>query len=244
MSVRIEVLTTPECPHAEAAIERVRGVASRLVPDAEIQTTVVEDAALSIALDFPGSPTVLVNGKDLEGDVVGPGSYACRTYGSDDALPPTWLVEARLLNALRPAHVLFLCVANSARSQMAEGVARKLAPAAVTISSAGSEPSRVRPQAVRALAEIGIDASTQRSKSFDEFRDEDVDCVITLCAEENCPVWLGDAWRVHWALPDPAAVTGSDAEVMSSFRAVRDELWQRMKAMFEQIDDAMTEVRG
>ncbi|NNK49893.1 MAG: arsenate reductase ArsC, partial [Gemmatimonadetes bacterium] len=95
---------------------------------------------------------------------------------------------------------------------MAEGIGRSIAPPGVRVSSAGSEPSRVRPQAIAALAEIGIDATTHRSQSFDDFQDAGVDCVITLCAEENCPVWLGDAWRVHWALPDPAAATGSDEE--------------------------------
>ena len=137
-----------------------------------------------------------------------------------------------MLRALAPRHVLFLCVANSARSQMAEGVARSLAAAGVRVSSAGSEPSQVRPQAIEALAEIGIDAASHRSKSFDEFDDIGVDCVITLCAEENCPVWLGDAWRVHWALPDPAAVTGSDEDVLDSFRGVRDELVKRLGIAF------------
>ena len=129
--------------------------------------------------------------------------------------------------------MLFLCVANSARSQMAEGVGRQLAPEGVRVSSAGSEPSSVRPQAVAALAEIGIDASWHRSKSFDEFDADDVDCVITLCAEENCPVWLGDAWRVHWPLPDPAAATGSDEEVLDSFRLVRNEIQRRLEVVFE-----------
>jgi len=146
--------------------------------------------------------------------------------------PPTWVGEAEFLRALRPSHMLFLCVANSARSQMAEGIARRLAPEGVRRSSAGSEPSRVRPQAVEVLAEMGIDASEHRSKSLDEFADEDVDCVVTLCAEENCPVWLGDAWRVHWPLPDPAAATGSDEEVLASFRGVRDEIHRRLALLF------------
>ena len=139
-----------------------------------------------------------------------------------------WKAEAAALRALEPRHVLFLCVANSARSQMAEGIGRSLAAPEVQVSSAGSEPSRVRPQAVKVLSEIGIDATAQRSKSFDEFRDAGVDCVITLCAEENCPVWLGEAARVHWALPDPAAATGSDEEILDAFRAVRDELLTRL----------------
>ena len=147
-------------------------------------------------------------------------------------VPPTWMIEAGFLRALRPTHVLFLCVANSARSQIAEGIARRLAPDGVRVSSAGSEPSRVRSQAVEVLAEIGIDATGHRSKSFDEFADEDVDCVVTLCAEENCPVWLGEAWRVHWPLPDPATATGSDEEVLASFRDVRDEIHRRLALLF------------
>lgn len=146
--------------------------------------------------------------------------------------PPTWVIEAEFLRALRPSHVLFLCVANSARSQMAEGIARRLAPDGLRVSSAGSEPSRVRSQAVAVLAEMGIDASEHRSKSLDEFADEDVDCVVTLCAEQNCPVWLGEAWRVHWPLPDPAAATGSDEEVLASFRRVRDEILRRLEVWF------------
>jgi len=188
----------------------------------------VPDAGAAAARGFPGSPTVRVDDLDLEGPCVGPPAFACRRYEGGDGLPPTWLIEAAILRALTPRHVLFLCVANSARSQLAEGIGRRLAPDGVRISSAGSEPSRVRPQAVAVLAEIGIDAGAQRSKSFDEFKDAGVDCVITLCAEENCPVWLGDAWRVHWALPDPAAATGSGAEVLESFRNVREELMKRL----------------
>ena len=75
-------------------------------------------------------------------------------------------------------------------------------------------------------------ASGHRSKSLDEFSGADVDCVITLCAEENCPLWLGDAWRVHWPLPDPAAATGSEEEVLDSFRHVRDEIHRRLEIVF------------
>lgn len=149
--------------------------------------------------------------------------------------PQEWLLEARTLRALAPRHLLFLCVANSARSQMAEGIARSLAPESVRISSAGSEPSRVNPNAIRALEEIGIDASGQRSKGVDEIRQMDgppVDAVITLCAEEVCPVWLGEAHRVHWPLPDPAAATGSEDDVLGSFRSVRDELTRLLTALF------------
>ncbi len=140
-----------------------------------------------------------------------------------------WVAEARALQEAAPRHLLFLCVANSARSQMAEGIARALAPEEVRVSSAGSEPSSVRPEAVTALKEIGIDISRHRSKSVDEI-DASVDAVVTLCAEEVCPVWLGSAHRVHWGLPDPAAVEGDGR--LQAFRNDRDELLRRLAAVF------------
>ena len=143
---------------------------------------------------------------------------------------PTWETEAAELRLLRPRHVLFLCVANSARSQLAEGVARSLAPAGVKISSAGSAPSRLNPLAVRALAEIGIDGSRQYSKSVNDIPPDDVEAVITLCAEEECPVFLGKARRYHWGLPDPAGAT--DEVRLQAFRGVRDELTRRLSIMF------------
>jgi arsenate reductase (thioredoxin) len=112
-----------------------------------------------------------------------------------------WRTEAAELRALQPQHILFLCVANSARSQMAEGIARSLAPQGVTVSSAGSSPPSVRPQAIRVLNEIGIDISGHRSKGLESIDTGSVDAVITLCAEEVCPVFLGKAHRVHWGLP-------------------------------------------
>ena len=142
-----------------------------------------------------------------------------------------WRDQAEALRALEPRHVLFLCVANSARSQMAEGIARDLAPAGVRVSSAGSEPAAVRPQAVAVLGEIGIDISGHYSKGVDEVA-RPVDAVVTLCAEEVCPVWLGDARRVHWGLPDPAAAAGSPEAQLDAFRAVRDELRKRMAVVF------------
>lgn len=142
-----------------------------------------------------------------------------------------WVTEALVLKALAPRHVLFLCVANSARSQLAEGIARTLAPDGVKISSAGSVPTSVRPLAVEALQEIGIDASSQRSKGMDEV-ERPVDAVITLCAEEVCPVWLEGAWRLHWGLPDPAGVEGPGALRLEAFRRVRDELRRRLGILF------------
>src|SRR5512139_1713629 len=143
-----------------------------------------------------------------------------------------WRKEAEAIRAARPRHVLFLCVANSARSQMAEGIARSLAPRGVKVSSAGSAPSRLNPLAVRALAEIGLDISAQRSKSVEEIPPDDVDAVVTLCAEEVCPVFLGKALRIHWGMSDPAAAAGSEEAKLQAFRDVRDELRRRLAVVF------------
>jgi arsenate reductase (thioredoxin) len=144
----------------------------------------------------------------------------------------SWRAEAEELGKLGPRHVLFLCVANSARSQMAEGIARSLAPSEVTVSSAGSRPSSVSPIAVRVLDEIGIDIRARRSKGVESISPEGVDAVVTLCAEEVCPVFLGKARRVRWALADPAAAPGGEAERLEAFRRVRDELRRRLAAVF------------
>jgi arsenate reductase len=148
----------------------------------------------------------------------------------------TWRQEAERLRLALPGHVLFLCVANSARSQMAEGIARALAPASVKVSSAGSQPSGLNPLAVKALAEIGIDISGHLSKSVNDIPSADVDAVITLCAEEVCPAWLGKAIRLHWGLPDPARAGTKDAERLQAFRDVRDELRKRLAVVFRQPD--------
>jgi arsenate reductase len=146
---------------------------------------------------------------------------------------PAWQAEAEALARLGPKHLLFLCVANSARSQMAEGIARSLAPPGVTVSSAGSRPSRVNPLAIRALDEIGIDIRGHHSKAVETIAPDGVEAVITLCAEEVCPVFLGQARRVHWALPDPAGAGATEAEQLQAFRDVRDELRRRLRALFQ-----------
>ncbi|HLF56045.1 MAG TPA: arsenate reductase ArsC [Thermoanaerobaculia bacterium] len=140
--------------------------------------------------------------------------------------------------------LLFLCVANSARSQMAEGIARSLAGDRVRVQSAGSAPSRVNPLAIRTLAEIGIDISANRSKSVDEIERESVDTVITLCAEEVCPLYLGAARRLHWPLPDPAGLGEGEEASRRRFRAVRDELRERIGRFLSEEGILPGEVRG
>lgn len=147
----------------------------------------------------------------------------------------SWQQEAHALRERKPKHILFLCVANSARSQMAEGIARALAQASAAptrISSAGSDPGVINPMAKRALAEIDIPSDAQFSKPISDIALETVDCVITLCAEEVCPVVPSRVATYHWGLPDPAAATGSEDQVLASFRAVRDELRARLEVVF------------
>jgi arsenate reductase len=127
------------------------------------------------------------------------------------------------------SRILFLCVANSARSQMAEGLARRALGPDVVIQSAGSSPGRVHPLAIEAMDEIGIDIRGQHSKSVDTIDPASVDLVITLCAEEVCPVFLGTAERQHWPLPDPAALPTASA--LDGFRQVRDQLAARIAAL-------------
>nr|HEX4313360.1 GNAT family N-acetyltransferase [Kofleriaceae bacterium] len=124
--------------------------------------------------------------------------------------------------------LLFLCVANSARSQMAEGLARALFGRTAEVHSAGSAPTRVNPHAIAAMRELGIEITGQRSTSVASIDPATVDTVITLCADEVCPMWPGTFERVHWALPDPAA--GSPDDAPARFRAVRDELRRRLLA--------------
>lgn len=128
--------------------------------------------------------------------------------------------------------ILFLCVANSARSQIAEGLARRLAPPGTPVYSAGSEPGVINPLAVRVLAEAGVDAAAQRSKGLDAVPIEEIDLVVTLCAEEVCPLFPRPVRKLHWPLPDPALARGSEAERLAAFRAVRDELARRIPGLF------------
>ncbi len=124
--------------------------------------------------------------------------------------------------------LLFLCVANSARSQMAEALARHLYGDRVTVQSAGSAPTRVNPNAIAVLAELGIDATNHTSKLVDDIAPDSIDLVITLCAEEVCPVYSGRVERLHWPLPDPAGAPPDQA--LARFREVRETLRARLEA--------------
>jgi arsenate reductase len=129
------------------------------------------------------------------------------------------------------ARVLFLCTHNSARSQMAEGLLRHLAGDRFEAHSAGTEATRVRPLAIRAMDEVGVDISGQESKTLERYLEEPFDYVITVCddANEACPYFPGARNRLHWSLEDPSRAEGSEDERLAMFRRVRDEIGERIE---------------
>lgn len=134
--------------------------------------------------------------------------------------------------------LLFLCVANSARSQIAEGLARAMFAGRAEVQSAGSQPTRVNPYAIEVMREVGVDLTTHASKAVDTIDPATVDTVITLCAEEVCPVFLGRARRLHWPTPDPASPdpTIPRDEMLARFRAAREAIRARLEAFAAELD--------
>ena len=126
--------------------------------------------------------------------------------------------------------VLFLCTGNSARSQMAEGLLRHWAGDRFEVFSAGTRPAGLNPNAVTVMAEMGVDIAGGRSKSANEFTDQQFDYVITVCdsAKESCPIFPGAAQRLHYSFQDPAATQGSAEEQLAVFRRVRDQIGERL----------------
>lgn len=145
---------------------------------------------------------------------------------------------------MEPVRVLFLCTGNSCRSQMAEGLLRRVVPTpAVEVVSAGTDPQPVHPLAVLAMREISVDISTQRSKSLQLFLDQEFDFAITLCddAQRACPSFPGSAQRLHWPIADPVAAVGLEEERLAVFRAVRNELSGRIEGMLRELFERLLE---
>lgn len=133
-----------------------------------------------------------------------------------------------------PRRILFLCVHNAARSQLAEGLTRAFAPPGVTVWSAGTESGRVHPAAIQVMDEIGVDIRAQTSKALRDVPWREADTVVTLCAEgaDVCPAVPGDVRRMHWPLPDPTAAPEPDR--LRVFRETRDEILRRLKELWPQ----------
>jgi arsenate reductase len=130
-----------------------------------------------------------------------------------------------------PKRILFLCTHNSARSQMAEGWLRHLGGDQFEAYSAGTEATHVRPLAIRAMAEVGIDISRQESKTLERYLQQPFDAVITVCdqANEACPVFSDAKERLHWSFPDPSRASGTEAEQLAVYRVVRDAIGERIR---------------
>lgn len=130
-----------------------------------------------------------------------------------------------------PVRVLFVCTHNSARSQIAEGLTRTLGGKPVQVFSAGSEPKPVHPLAVRVMEEKNIDIRSQQSKGFETVTGEKFDFVVTVCdrARENCPSFPGQPVQIHWSIPDPAIIEGSEEEKLTTFRSVANQLAERVQ---------------
>jgi len=128
--------------------------------------------------------------------------------------------------------LLFVCTGNSARSQMAEGLLRDIADDRFEVSSAGTKPTDIRPEAIKVMDEIGIDISGQYPKYVDKFIGQNFDYVITVCdsTKEACPVFPAMAERLHWSFQDPAAVQGAESERLSAFRKIRDQIRARIES--------------
>jgi len=134
--------------------------------------------------------------------------------------------------AAERSRVLFLCTHNSARSQMAEGLLRHLAGDRFEAHSAGTEATQVRPLAIRAMDEIGVNISGQESKTLERYLREPFDHVITVCddANEACPFFPGAENRLHWSFEDPSRAEGTEEERLAVFRLVRDRIRDRVQA--------------
>ena len=137
-----------------------------------------------------------------------------------------------MLERTAPKRVLFLCTHNSARSQMAEGLLRDLGAGAFEVHSAGTVATRVRPEAIAVMQELGIDISQQHSKTLEAFVDQSFDEVITVCddANDTCPVFPNARHRRHWSVDDPSGVQGSDEARRDAFRHARDDVRSRIEA--------------
>jgi arsenate reductase len=227
----IEFLYFEGCPHWIPAYQTLETVAARLAPAATIRKIQMETDQQARKENFQGSPSIRVDGIDLQGLNNKPSGMTCRTYGENRTVPE-WMIEAAILRALKPKNILFVCVANAARSQMAEGLARSMAPASVSVYSAGSLPWGVHPLSIEAMAEIDIDISEQRSNGFDAVPLDRMDALITLCAEEACPWVDTQGPRLHWALADPGGSMGTEKERLDAFRRTRDELVERLTVLF------------
>lgn len=209
----IEVHHVEDDDRGRTLLDATKSIVERLAPGVAVHAVLEENTS---------TPFVRINAR----------AVGTPTGGGDPILPEAWQIEAAVAHALEPRFILFMCVANSARSQMAEAMARALAPPGVEVASAGSTPTQVRSEAIAALHEMGLGIGDQQSKSVDDIDVDRVQLVVTLCDEEVCPTLLRPVPRLHWPIPDPAKVEGDEETRMRAFRAARDAIRQRLYPLF------------
>jgi len=229
--LNIRFLSFEGCPGIEPTLARLREVMVAERVECPIDMVDVPDEAAAEREGFIGSPSIQINGLDIE-----PGRrsdlpcFGCRVYPNGEPVPPEALIADALRNAMTPKlKVLFLCTGNSCRSQMAEGWARALKGDAIDAYSAGIETHGLNPNAVKVMAEVGVDISGHRSELVDDLMAVEFDYVVTVCghAHESCPMFPGKAKVIHVGFDDPpslAKTAASEEEALNHYRRVRDEI--------------------
>jgi arsenate reductase len=229
----IEVIG-PGCPFCRQLLKRVQEVAAENRIPAQVEH--VKDLGTALKY-FPRTPVLRVDGEVVHRGKRLPAKEQIAAILSQRNKPgdpgpaePSQNGAERIIPAGgRKLRVLFLCTGNSCRSQMAEGFARHLRGGVLEAFSAGTEARGLDPRAVRVMAEVGIDISGQRSKTVDEFRGQSFDYIVTVCSDagESCPLFPGNAKRIHQGFDDPprlAAGAPSEEEALGHYRRVRDEI--------------------
>lgn len=163
-------------------------------------------------------------------------------WESGGALHPGLMNKPAPVTTKRPFHVLFLCTHNAARSQLAEGILRTIGPNNMRVYSAGTQPTAVHPLAIRVATELNIQIEQQAAKHLEQFLGYPFDKVITVCdkAREICPTFPGEAQHLHWSVPDPTAVSGSETDQIAAFRHTAHELFQRITYLLHKMETQQT----
>ena len=242
--MRMRVLIFEGCPHASDAVERVRQTAQAEGVNTLVEIVEVPNEAAAQRERFLGSPSVQIDGLDIETSRRGdPYCHGCRVYRSANGvsgLPSEEMIRAAIRRARGPKlKVLFLCTGNSCRSQMAEGWGRHLKGDVIEAYSAGIETHGLNPRAVKVMAEGGVDISAHRSKTVADVKGIEFDYVVTVCdhAHKSCPLFPGKAKVIHVGFDDPprlAKDAKTEEEALSHYRRVRDEI----KAFVERLPKA------
>jgi len=245
--MRIRLLTFDECPSGPEAHRVLQEVLDQEGLSVPIERVEIPDIATACREGFLGSPSIQIDGLDIEESRRGDQAcHGCRLYRGESVatgVPPRELIRSALRRASGPKmKVLFLCTGNSCRSQMAEGWARALKGDVIQPYSAGVETHGLNPNAVRLMAEAGVDIGKHQSKTVEAVRDVPFDYVVTVCghANENCPMWLGQKSKVvHVGFDDPptlAKAARTEEEALAHYRRVRDEI----RAFVQTLPESLT----